>query len=262
MSHYQGPLVLALAGATLLLGAILAGPAGAAGRGVAIDEAKEYAECMTLARAEPEAAFESALAWQGLGGGEPARHCAAVALIGIGRYAQAALRLEELAQDMGAAAKELRADVLAQTGQAWLMAGNSARAHAAQSAALALDPDNVEILADRSITLATAESYWEAVDDLNQALELAPGRADLLVMRATAYRYLDALGLARDDVDRALALDPGNPDGLVERGVLRRIAGDAAGARDDWLRVLERADGTPAADSARANLEKLDVKTE
>ncbi len=55
-----------------------------------------------------------------------------------------------------------------------------------------------------------------------------PVRPDLLILGASAYRTLDAL----------------------ER------------ARDDSLRTIALAEGTPVADSARANLEKLDVKVE
>ncbi|MFQ5773424.1 MAG: hypothetical protein ACE5GS_02790 [Kiloniellaceae bacterium] len=234
----------------------------AAGQALGVDQPREYADCMALARARPGDALDRALAWDALGGGEPAKHCAAVALIGLGRYEAAARRLERLAQDMVAATRGLRAGVLAQSAQAWLMAGEAARAVAAQSAALTLDPDNVELLIDRSIALATAGSYWMALDDLNGALDLAPERADILILRASAFRYLDALDLAGDDIERALRLDPDNPDGLLERGILRRLAGDAARAREDWLRVLEIADGAPAADAARANLEKLDVNVE
>lgn len=227
-----------------------------------VDHSREYRACMHLAAFDPEEAFEGALAWRSQGGGEPARHCAAAALIGLGHYEEAARRLEALAQDMTAAAPSLRAGVLGQAGQAWHMAGKSTRAHAVQSAALQLDPDNVELLADRSITLAGATSYWEAVDDLNRALELAPGRADLLVLRAGAYRYLDALDLAGDDIERALKIDPANADGLLERGILHRLNGEDARAREDWIKVLSLVPHGPAAEAARANLEKLDVKVE
>jgi tetratricopeptide (TPR) repeat protein len=234
----------------------------ALGQRGAIDHAREYRDCMVLARAAPEDGFESALAWQAMGGGEGAKHCAAVALIGLGHYAEAARRLEHLAAAMRTGEVDLRSSVLAQAGQAWLLAEDTGRAYAVQSAALAIDRDNVELLLDRGITLATAKNYWAAVDDLNRVLDLAPGRPDVLILRASAYRYLDAHDLARDDIDRALARDPDNPDGLLERGILRRLAGDAPGARADWLRAIELAEGTPTADSARANLENLDVKVE
>ncbi len=221
-----------------------------------------YQDCMILARAAPAEGFDSALAWASLDGGAGARHCAAVALIGLGQYRAAAQRLERLAADLRAGNAALSLDVLVQAGQAWILAGDNTRAHAVQSAALGLDPDNVELLLDRSITLATAKNYWEAVDDLNRALELAPARPDLLTLRASAYRYLDAFDLAREDLALALSRAPNNPDALLERGMLRRLAGDEAGARDDWLRVIGLTEGTPTAEVARANLAKLDVKVE
>ena len=69
---------------------------------------------MRLARTDPNTAFEAALAWQELGGGEAARHCSAVALIGLGQYGQAATRLEDLAKAMKAADGPSRAAILGQ----------------------------------------------------------------------------------------------------------------------------------------------------
>ena len=223
---------------------------------------REYQGCMILARAVPADGFDSALAWSSRGGGDGARHCAAVALIGLGQYREAARRLERLAADLRTGNAALGLDVLVQAGQAWILAGDAPRAHAVQSAALDLDPDNVELLLDRGITLATAKNYWEALDDLNRALELAPARPDLLTLRASAYRTLDALGLAREDIALALTHAPNDPDALLERGMLRRLAGDEAGARADWLRVIGLAEGTPTAEAARANLAKFDREVE
>ena len=253
-----GPLLAALA---LALAPPSAAPARA--QDSAAEQEREYQDCMILARAAPADGFESALAWGSLGGGDGARHCAAVALIGLGQYREAARRLERLAADLRAGGKTaLSLGVLVHAGQAWILAGDATRAHAVQSAALDIDPDNVELLLDRGITLATAKNYWEAIDDLNRALELAPGRPDLLILRASAYRTLDALDLARDDIALALTHAPNNPDALLERGMLRRLAGDETGARNDWLRVIGLTEGTPTAEAARAKLEKLDGKVE
>lgn len=223
-------------------------------------EAEEYEACMTLARRKPEDGFESALAWASEGGGTPAEHCAGVALIELGDYDGAALRLERAAASMAESEAALAAELLGQAGQAWYLAGQLERAEAAQDSALKLAPVNVDLLVDRAVTRAAAKSYWEAIDDLNRAQELAPERADILVYRAGAYRFVDAVELALEDVERALQLDPDSPDALLERGTLRRLADDAAGARQDWLRVVTQAAGTPAGDAAQRNLEKLDVK--
>ena len=250
-------LALLLGAFALLLGA--PAPARAADEVLPPDP---YEVCMAQAREDPAAAFARAGTWQSEGGGDPARHCAAVALIELGQHEEAARRLEALAQDLQPAHLGLRAEVLGQAGQAWLLAGDNERAHAAQSAAIEIDPSNLDLWIDRSVTLATAQNYWEAIDDLNHALDIDPERADALIFRASAYRYLDALELALEDVTKALSSSPDNPDGLLERGILRRLIGDDLGARSDWLEVTKLAPETPAAESARRNLERMDVKVE
>lgn len=241
--------------ALLLSALLLAAP----GRAAAQNE--DYGACAALAQQESEAAFEQATNWETLGGGEPARHCAAVALFGMGEYAEAARRLEALAQDMTAAPPTVRAEVLAQGGQAWIAAGDYGRAEGVFTAAHGLYPASVEILVDRGQARLLLESYWDAVDDLNLALERDPGNVDALVFRATAYRLLEVAELARDDVERALAKAPHNVYALLERGLIRHAQGDEAGARQDWMGVLRETPEGEAADSARLYLEQLDVKT-
>lgn len=229
--------------------------------GQSADES-EYAACLKLLDHDAEAAFESALAWRDVGGGAPARHCAALALVRLGRPAEAATRLEALAADMADARPWLRAGVLAQAGQAWLTADQPERANAAFTAALEITPDAPELYIDRAQALARAGAFWAAIDDLGQAIELAPGRADAYAFRASAYRYVDNPDLALDDAERALALAPDDPIALLERGNIRRLRGDDAGARADWIRVLSVAPGGRAAADARTNLERLDVATD
>lgn len=221
---------------------------------------EQYADCLAQVEKDAAGAFETANSWAERGGGYPARHCAALSLLKQQRYAEAAARLEHLASDMTQGEGDLTADALAQAGQAWLLAGDNQRAFTDQSAALKLSPKDVDLLIDRAITLAEAKNYWEAIDDLNRALELNPKRSDALVLRASAYRYVDSLELAGEDLAAALRLDPHNPDALLERGMVKRLRKDDAGARTDWLTVVRTAPDSPAADSARDNLAKLDVK--
>ena len=237
---------------------LLSGTAGAE----TLDNALAYTACMELARTAPAQAFEEALVWQDDGGGRAARHCAAVALIELGQPAEAARRLEALAGAFAPAEAGPASEILGQAGQAWLAAGEAARALTAQSAALELAPKNVELLIDRSITLAARNSVRAALDDLDRAAALAPERAEVLVLRASAYRQLDQAARAGAELERALALEPENPDGLLERGILRHAAGDRAGARQDWLQAVTLAPESPAADAARARLELLDVSVE
>ena len=227
-----------------------------------LDHAAEYDACVTLAKSVPTAGFESALAWQALGGGEAAQHCAAVALVELGHYSEAAARLEALAETTRRSRPELAPEILAQAGQAWLLAGDHERAYTVQTTALELSPDNVELLVDRGVTLAKAENYAEAVTDLSRALLFVPDRPDILVYRASAYRILDDQPRALADVERALILDPENPEGLLERGNLRRLTGDLDGARQDWLRAAVLAEGQPTSEAAQANLAAMDVHIE
>jgi tetratricopeptide (TPR) repeat protein len=222
-------------------------------------EADHYARCMEAARQKPEAAFDDANAWRIAGGGHPAEHCADVALIGLGRYAEAAGKLEALADTMAKGPIDLRAQVLGQAGQSWLLAGDPARAAAVLTAALALTPDDADLLTDRAEALAGEKKYREAVADLDGALKLDGKRVDALVFRASAHRSLEQYDLARRDIDIALRLAPDQPDALLERGNIRGLTGDEAGARKDWQRVAQVAPNSAADSAAKANLAKLDA---
>ena len=260
MTHAR-PLLAALA--ALALGITPFGVAAARAQSSPAEQEHAYQDCMTLARDAPADGLESAMSWAARDGGDGARHCAAVALIELGQYREAAQRLERLAADLRDTENTaLRLGVLVQADQAWILAGDTTRADAVQSAALDIAPDDVELLLDRGITRATAKKYRAAVDDFTRALDLAPGRPDVLVLRASAYRSLDALDLPQAHIALALTRVPDNQDALLERGMLRRLSGDAAGARGDWFRVIDLAEGTPTAAAARANLARLDIKAE
>jgi len=223
------------------------------------DPAARYEWCIRLAKSTPTDGWEAALTWTGEGGGDPARHCAAVALIGLKQYKEAGARLEELARDSFADAS-VRAGMLAQAGQAWLLADNIDRAYADQTTALKLTPGVPDLLIDRAESLALAKNWKEALADLNEALSAAPNRADALIYRATAERFLDQLGPASVDITKAIALDPKAEDAWLESGVIKKLKNDDAGAHRDWLHVIELAPNSSAALAARENLERSDVK--
>jgi tetratricopeptide (TPR) repeat protein len=220
-------------------------------------EAETYAYCMKLAKVDAGAALRLATEWRQRGGAHPADHCGAVALIELGKYREGATKLETLAKAMVHAPAALRADVLDQAGQAWLLAGEPEHAYGAAGQAVALVPKDPELRIDRAEAAASAGHYNEAVADLDIVLAGDPNRAEALVYRASAYRALDRLDPALADVERALALKPDWAPALLERGDIRRLMGDTAGARRDWQRVGEVAPGTQADMAARANLEHL-----
>jgi len=222
-------------------------------------DAATYERCMTLASENPAAARNLAESWHDRGGAHPADHCFAVALIELKQYKEGALRLEKLAEAMVHAPPALRADVLGQAAQGWLLAGDPGRAYAADGAALGLRPEDPSLLVDRAEAAGSAGWFDKAIADLDIVLKADPARLDALIYRASAYRELGRLDPALADIDKALTLAPDSVPALLERGNIRRIGGDNDGARQDWLRVAQLAPGSAAEAAAKANIERLAI---
>jgi tetratricopeptide (TPR) repeat protein len=222
------------------------------------DGAKQYLHCINLARTTPDEGYQEGLAWASLGGGEPARHCQAVAMIGQRQYEEGAAKLEELART-GQSPARVRAGMFAQAGQAWLLAHQPDRAFSAQTEALVLVPGAPDVLVDRAESQAAQKDYQGALNDLNEALSSAPDRVDALTFRATAKRYLDDMAGAKADVLRALQLDDHDQDAWLEDGIEKRLEDDKEGARRSWSNVLSLAPSSEAAVTAKRDLELLDA---
>jgi tetratricopeptide (TPR) repeat protein len=222
-------------------------------------DAETYAKCMKLAQDDPAAAKKLAQSWQERGGAHPAAHCFAVSLIGLGQYKDGAGRLEKLAEAMVRAPAALRADVLGQAAQAWGLAGDPARAYAADGMALALRPDDLELLVDRAAAAGEAGWFDKAVADLDRVLQANPNRLDALIYRASANRALGRLDPAVTDIEAALKLAPDSAAALLERGNIRSLRGEIDAARADWARVAAIAPGTAAATAAKTNIARVDT---
>ncbi len=239
----------------ILLGAALPPAAQAAATGTIADSA-HYRRCLADGAGNPAAALADAQSWSKAGGGVPAEHCAALALFNLKRYADAGARLDKIAGSRDVPSVAFRVALFDQAGNAWLMAGDGARAVQSFSGALAMSAGDADLFADLARAQAMIRNWHEVDLDLNAALQLSPRRADLLVLRASARRALKRYEEARVDIEAALKLKPGDANGLVERGLLRRQLGDIGGARRDFQAALKTASGDVAAD-ARANLEDL-----
>ena len=223
--------------------------------GVRIDDPRHLA-CLAQASGDARAALRAAEQLERRGAMDAGEHCAAAAYLALGEPGEAARRLERLGSG-AEAPSQLRAAWLAQAGQAWMMAGDAQRAFGAATLALVLVPDDIDLLIDRAIAVASLGRPFEAIDDLNRVIDLDPARAEAFVFRASAWRQAGRRELAADDVARALALDPGNPEAFLERGMLRSAARDFANARGDFQRAAELAPGTPTEELARAQIEAI-----
>ena len=215
---------------------------------------EDYLRCLDQARRDPEEALSFAERREAEGGGAPARQCAAVALINLERYGEAAARFEMLADSV---VLEQRPAMMAEGAQAWALAGRPDRAAILAQRAVHLAPHDVELWIDLAVFRAELGDHWGAVDALDRAGDLAPRRADILIYRATARRMLQSPELALDDINRALELAPNDPLALLERGNIRRLAGDREGAIRDWRRVMSLVPGSDEAHSAEINITKL-----
>ena len=225
------------------------------GQSALAQDGARYGRCLATAEKNAAIALADANAWAKSGGGMAAGHCAAVALIELKRYQEGATRLDALARASDTPG-HMRGELFSQAGNAWLLAGNGAKAAQSFSAALALSPGDADLYADLARAQAMRRNWSEAELRLSTALQLSPRRTDLLVLRASARRALKRYSEARTDIEAALKLRPGDGEALVERGLLRRQLGDLGGARRDFQAALKSGSGEAAAE-ARENLESL-----
>ncbi len=222
-----------------------------------IVDGAEYDSCLDMLTTDPWAAAKFAEAWKAAGG-DGAAHCLALSTVAMGDADLGAAMLEQLA-DASTAPPVVRAAIYGQAAEAWMEADEAQRAHTAASLALALSPEDVELLIGRAAASAALDRHADSEADLTRALDLDSGRIDALVLRGTAWRHLGQLARAQDSLDRALAQDPDSPEALLERGILRQRDGDDAGARQDWERAVALSPDSATADLAQQNLALLEA---
>ena len=218
---------------------------------------QRYQNCLHTANLDPGRALAMATEWIKNKGGAPAEHCAAVSLVELKRYPEAATRLDALGR--APAMGNLRAEIFDQAGNAWMMAGDADKAVASFSNALTLSANDADLYADLARAQAMKKSWGEAEADLNEALRWQPRRPDLLVLRASARDAEGKLKEARRDVDQALTLKPSAPDALLERGEIFKHVGDVAAAKRDFESALKLARDGETATTARQELDALNT---
>jgi tetratricopeptide (TPR) repeat protein len=223
-----------------------------------IAEGPDYEKCLGMLADDPSGAYVFADAWLATGGGDGAAHCEALADIALGNPETGAAMLQDLAAK-STAATLARASIFGQAEEAWMMASQPDRAYEAATQALALKPDDADLLIERATAASAMGRFMDSIDDLNRALEIDPRREDALVLRGSAWRNEDRLELAQADIDHAIDIDPDDPEALLERGILRQRKGDTAGAQADWERAITLDPDSTAADLAQQNLALLEA---
>ncbi|MBI1182305.1 MAG: tetratricopeptide repeat protein [Alphaproteobacteria bacterium] len=249
--------------------------------------ANNYTECMKLIDMAPKRAYDLASQWRDYGGGLPSEHCMALALFELGQYEKSAQMLEELArrakqETRAAQAKPnpteeavngaqdeappaqvpptLSIDLLAQAGNAWLMAGKNEKAFTVLSEALSekavTDQQAAQILIDRARARVELGNLEGAVTDLDEAIKRGGPQADALTYRASAHRALGQFASARADLDQALAMDSTNVEALLEEGNLNEAIGNTQAAIVDWIQVTKLSPDTLAGRAAADSIKK------
>jgi|HubBroStandDraft_6_1064221.scaffolds.fasta_scaffold369125_2 tetratricopeptide (TPR) repeat protein len=223
-----------------------------------IADGEQYDKCMTMIADDPQGAEAMATSWQTGGGGDGAIHCQALASIAAGKPEAGAKLLEDLVHG-GKIQGLARAVLLGQAAEARLMVNQAEPALQDATEALAIRPDDPDLLINRANANDSLDRTNDAVDDLTRALQMDPSRGDALVLRASLRRRMGQLDEARADISRALALDPEDAEALLERGILRQETGDLAGARQDWTHAKTADPNSEAAELAAQNLALLDA---
>lgn len=218
-----------------------------------------YDRCISLAKSDARQAVSAADTWHVAGGGAAALHCAAIALVGLHRYSEAATKLDSAAGDRNAGDSDLRATLFDQAGNAWLLAGQPQKAEASLTAGLSIAPRDNDLLFDRARARAARKAWSGAEADLTALLSTDSNRADVYVLRASARHAEGRKDEARADIERALEVYPNYPEALVERGAMKYEAGDTIGARADWEQVVQDAPDGDAGAAARQHLDDLDA---
>jgi len=237
---------------TPLLAALLlaAPPLPAAHAPAATAQAKT---CIDLVRADPAKAVATADDWRRKGGGLDAGQCGALALAALERWNEAAVAFEGAALEAAKLRDVRAADYWVQGGNAWLAAGDPAKARKDFDTALAsgtLPPKLAgEVHLDRARASAAAGDAAGARADIDKALALVPQDPFAWYLSAALARRQSDLPRAKTDIAKALAIAPEDPQLLLEAGNIAGSGGDVEAARALFQRVVKAA---PASDAGKA----------
>ncbi len=218
-----------------------------------------YDDCAALVATEPARAEVEAQRWVQAGGGTPARHCRALALLAQGAGRRAAELMVAIAADDRTLPDEVRSEMLIEAGEIYLGLGELGlgRDIASRALLLAREPRAALTLSAR---LKASRGDWRgAVNDLDGALARGEPDAGLLVLRASARLHLGERVAARGDLLWATEIAPELASLWLERGTLEALSGDRDAARAAWLRAIELdRDGTVGA-AARLRLQMMEA---
>lgn len=218
--------------------------------------------CVDLAIGDAAAAQTEASHWVLAGGGFRAQQCLGRAHTGLKRYDAAATAFAESARGAADAKDARAASFWAQAGNAWLAAGDAAKAKAALDSALTGNSLSGLALGeahlDRARALVAAGDTAAARKDIDAALVDAGDDPLAWLLSATLARRMGDLPRARTDIAKALERADDDASVQLEAGNIAALSGDEAGARAGWTRAAAIGQGAVAA-SAKAALAQFEA---
>jgi tetratricopeptide (TPR) repeat protein len=221
---------------------------------VANPDQRRYEHCVDLTKSDPQAAESEASQWAANGGRFLARQCLGIAYSTDEQFDRAAAAFEDAAHAADQAHEPRAADFWAQAGNAWLAAGDTARARAALDSALAAGTltgvDHGEVLLDRARALVAAGEMAAARADLDKALTETPDDSLAWLLSATLARRMQDLSRAQKDITEAHNRVGDDPQVELEMGNIAAEMHDEAGARAAWTKAAAAA--VPDSDTGRA----------
>lgn len=223
-----------------------------------------YEHCLDRAKSDPTAAEAEASQWQLAGGSFFASQCLGMAYANEARWSAAAASFENAARAAEKAGDTRGANYWAQAGNAWLAAGDAAKARSALDAAvssgtlkgLALGEAHL----DRARAMVASDDPEGAREDLNRALTEVPSDPLAWLLSATLARREQQVVRAKTDIAEALRLGADDPAVQLEAGNIAALAGDEAGARAAWREAVTLRPDSAAGKAAAAALKQFDAK--
>jgi tetratricopeptide (TPR) repeat protein len=215
-------------------------------------------QCAALLKDDPAKAVARIGEWRLRGGGVSARTCLGLAYAAQERWAPAATAFEQAALEAETARDPRGADLWAQSGNAWLAAGEGARARKAFDSALATPSLTAELRGevhlDRARAAVLLGDVAAARADIDKGLELVPADPFAWYLSAALAQRENEAARAKANIARAVELAPDDADLLLLAGNIAGTAGDLAGARGFYERAARAA---PASDAGKAALAAL-----
>ena len=230
----------------------------AAAQGLPAGDVARFQSCTALVRSQPENGVASANDWVEKGGGMLARQCLGLGYAALQRWAPAATAFEQAAREAETKQDPRRADFWIQAGNAWLAAGDGAKARTAFDAALATTllagTLRGEVHLDRARAGVQLGDIAGARKDLEQGLQLIPADPSAWYLSSGLAMREGDLVRAQKDSGMALSLAPDDPDILLHAGNVAAAAGDEKTAREFYSKVAAAAPTSAAGKAAQAEL--------